>query len=150
MPAPRRIASPLLAILLTGLLASDRAGIARAQPGAFVPNTHFELSDTVQVDRADNVVRGNLERAKAYLAARQWSEAIETYRQVMENSGAMLVGVTVKTISMIENTADGGKVDGRRRNIVLRIRQRLEDEFDIEFLFPDEWTAGGVRIRKAV
>jgi outer membrane protein assembly factor BamB len=96
MPAPRRIASPLLAILLTGLLASDRAGIARAQPGAFVPNTHFELSDTVQVDRADNVVRGNLERAKAYLAARQWSEAIETYRQVMENSGAMLVGVTAQ------------------------------------------------------
>jgi transcriptional regulator with XRE-family HTH domain len=63
---------------------------------------------------------------------------------------AMLVGVTVKTISMIENTADGGKVDGRRRNIVLRIRQRLEDEFDIEFLFPDERTAGGVGIRKAV
>ena len=65
-----------------------------AQPGAFVPNSQFELSDTVQIDRADQVVRGNLERAKAYLAARQWSAAVETYRQVMENSGRMLIGVT--------------------------------------------------------
>jgi transcriptional regulator with XRE-family HTH domain len=62
---------------------------------------------------------------------------------------AMLAGVTVKTISLIENAADGGSVDGRRRKIVERIRQRLEDEFDIEFVFPDERTGFGVRIRSA-
>lgn len=61
---------------------------------------------------------------------------------------AMLVGITAKTISMIENTGDGEMVDGRRRNIVRRIRQRLEDEFDIEFVFPDERNGFGVLIRK--
>jgi DNA-binding XRE family transcriptional regulator len=61
---------------------------------------------------------------------------------------AMLVGVTAKTISAIENTGDGEMVDGRRRNIVRRIRQRLEDEFDIEFVFPDERKGFGVLIRK--
>jgi DNA-binding XRE family transcriptional regulator len=60
---------------------------------------------------------------------------------------AMLVGVTAKTISAIENTADGEMGDGRRRNIVRRIRQRLEDEFDIEFVFPDERKGFGVLIR---
>jgi outer membrane protein assembly factor BamB len=84
----------LAAIALIAWLGFAACGRALAQPGAFVPNSRFELSDTVQIDRADNVVRGNLERAKAYLAARHWSEAVETYRQVMENSGGMLMGVT--------------------------------------------------------
>lgn len=61
---------------------------------------------------------------------------------------AMLAGVTVKTISLIENAAGRGKVDGRRRKIVERIRQRLEDEFEVEFLFSDERTGFGVRIKK--
>ncbi len=60
---------------------------------------------------------------------------------------AMLVRVTVKTISLIENADDGGNVDGRRRKIVERIRQRLEDDFDIEFVFPNERKALGVLIR---
>lgn len=59
-----------------------------------------------------------------------------------------MAGVTVKTTSLIENAADAGSVDGRRRKIE-RIRQRLEDEFDIEFVFPDERTGFGVLIKKA-
>jgi DNA-binding XRE family transcriptional regulator len=62
---------------------------------------------------------------------------------------ALLVGVTVKTISMIENSASGGKVDERRRKVVERIRRRLEDEFNIEFLFSAGRTGFGVRMRKA-
>lgn len=61
---------------------------------------------------------------------------------------AVLVGVTVKTISMIENTADERKIDGRRRKIVERIGQRLREEFDIEFVFPDSRNGIGVQIRK--
>jgi transcriptional regulator with XRE-family HTH domain len=60
---------------------------------------------------------------------------------------AVLAGVTVKTISLIENAADGGNIDGRRRKIVERIRQRLEDEFDVEFL--DECKGFGVKVRRA-
>ena len=60
---------------------------------------------------------------------------------------AVLAGVTVKTISLIENAADGGNIDGRRRKIVERIRQRLEDEFDVEFA--DGRKGFGVKIRRA-
>ena len=91
---PRRTMPLLVAIALIAALGFRASGMARAQPGGFAPSRHFELSDTVQIDRADNVVRGNLERARAYLAARRWSEAVETYRLVMENSGGMLMGVT--------------------------------------------------------
>jgi transcriptional regulator with XRE-family HTH domain len=62
---------------------------------------------------------------------------------------ALLSGVTVKTISLIENAADGEDVDGRRRNIVERIRQRLEQEFDVEFVFPDG-NGFGVLIKRPV
>ena len=63
---------------------------------------------------------------------------------------AVLVGVTMKTISLIENAADGGKIDGRRRKVVERIQHRLEDEFDIEFVFSNERTGYfGVLMRKA-
>lgn len=60
---------------------------------------------------------------------------------------AVLAGVTVKTISMIENASDGGNVDGRRRKIVERIRQRLEREFNVEFVFPGK--SYGVLIKRA-
>ena len=90
----RRLVPLLAAIASVASLALAACGVAQAQPGGFAPNRHFELSDTVQLDRADNAVRANLERARAYLAARRWSEAVETYRQVMENSAGALMGVT--------------------------------------------------------
>lgn len=80
-------------VLAIGILMAGGAPIC-AQVG-LVPHTgEFDLTDAVQLDRADNAVLTSLERAKAYLADRQWSEAVETYRQVMENANGMLLGVT--------------------------------------------------------
>ncbi len=58
------------------------------------PGSRFELSDTVQLDRADNTVRSNLDRVGQYLADEQWEEAVETLLEVMEQSGGRLLGVT--------------------------------------------------------
>ncbi len=80
----------LLGRLATVVLAVALAGgprWARAQP-AGTGGSQFELADTVQLDRADATVLAQLERVKACLADRQWDEAVETLRQVMENSEA--------------------------------------------------------------
>jgi outer membrane protein assembly factor BamB len=68
---------------------------ARAE-GQFAPatSTGFDLSETVQLDRADSAVLASLERVKAYLAAQQWDEAVETLRQLSQNAAEKLVGVT--------------------------------------------------------
>ena len=69
---------------------------ASAQPGLLRlprPSSQFELSDTVQVDRADGTVLAHLERVKAFLAERQWDEAVETLRQVMESAEGKLLEV---------------------------------------------------------
>jgi outer membrane protein assembly factor BamB len=67
---------------------------ASAQVGVVGHTGEFELTDAVQLDRADNATLASLERAKAHLADRQWTEAVETFRQVMENANHMLLGVT--------------------------------------------------------
>jgi len=70
---------------------------ARAQFNPFglsQPGSRYELSETVQLDQADNTVKAHLERVKQCLAAKQWDEAVETLRQVMEQSGGKLLGVT--------------------------------------------------------
>jgi DNA-binding XRE family transcriptional regulator len=64
------------------------------------------------------------------------------------NSLAELVGVSPKTISLIEKTVHQDKIDLRRRRIVESIQQRLEDDFCIEFIFADENGGDGVRIGK--
>jgi hypothetical protein len=66
---------------------------ARAQLGSLIPTTQFELAENVQLDRADSAVLGQLERVKAYLADRQWNEAVETLRQLMESSEGKLLEV---------------------------------------------------------
>ena len=63
---------------------------ARAQ---FSPGP-IELSGSVNLDEADSAVRAHLERVKAYVADRQWDEAVETLRQVMENHGAKMIPLT--------------------------------------------------------
>ena len=50
-----------------------------------------ELSSAVSMDEADSAVRAHLERARAYVADRQYDEAVETLRQVMESHGAKMV-----------------------------------------------------------
>ncbi|MCX7424992.1 MAG: hypothetical protein NTW96_05110, partial [Planctomycetia bacterium] len=68
------------------------AGAQRAagQVGLLGPDSRYELADTVQVDRAEGEVATQLQRVKAFLADRQWDEAVQTLRQVMENSGEKL------------------------------------------------------------
>jgi len=67
---------------------------AAAQFGPLPDFARFELAETVQLNRADSTVMGDLERVKAHLDARQWDEAVETLRRVLENSEEKLVGVT--------------------------------------------------------
>ncbi|HEY5315247.1 MAG TPA: tetratricopeptide repeat protein, partial [Pirellulales bacterium] len=61
-----------------------------------IPPTRFELSDSVHVDEADSATRTHLERVRAFLANRQWDEAVETLRQVMEEHGEKLVAVELR------------------------------------------------------
>ena len=57
-------------------------------------SSQFELADTVQLDRADSGVLQQLERVKAYVAEHQWDEAVESLRQLMENSDGKLLAVS--------------------------------------------------------
>ena len=77
---------PCLVALAAGLATSW----AVAQSGA---GTVAGLSDNVQVDEASSSTRGLLEGAKAHAAERQWDEAIETYRQVLEHDGGKMFRV---------------------------------------------------------
>jgi len=70
------------------------APAAQAQIRVGAPSSRFELSETVQLDRADGTALAHLERAKACLADHQWDEAVETLRQVMENAEGKLLAVT--------------------------------------------------------
>lgn len=60
---------------------------------------------------------------------------------------ASAIGVDRKTIVRTE-TSTREKVDARRREVLLKIRNFLETNYAIEFLFPDEHTGEGVRLRK--
>ena len=54
----------------------------------------LELSGAVQFDEVDNSVRTHLEQARVYLDNRQWDEAVETYRRLMENYGGKVIAVS--------------------------------------------------------
>ena len=60
---------------------------------------------------------------------------------------AVLAGVSKKTIAVVESSLPS-IVDARRRAVLEKIRHRLETEFDLEFIFADESTGAGLRIRK--
>jgi outer membrane protein assembly factor BamB len=101
--ASRRPAYTVLAALSLWLAAISPAGLFGQPIGPpFAPqlqfrigasSTTFELSETVQLDRADGAVLTHMERAKACVAGRQWDEAVETLRQVMENAEGKLLEV---------------------------------------------------------
>ena len=88
---PQNLRTTGFAVLLAlgGIVAA-----AQAQIRVGGPSSQFELSETVQVDRADGAALAHLERAKACLAEHQWDEAVETLRQVMENAEGKLLAVT--------------------------------------------------------
>lgn len=95
-PEPRTLNPWLLALAAAWLLLAA-APAARAQFGeAVVPQSRFELSETVQVDRAESTVLGHFERVKAQLAEdqeKQRDEAVETLRQIMESADGKLMAV---------------------------------------------------------
>ncbi|HVW37275.1 MAG TPA: hypothetical protein VHB99_08210, partial [Pirellulales bacterium] len=56
--------------------------------------SRFELSDAIRLDEADAATRTHLEQVRAFLANQQWDEAVETLRQVTENHGGKVIGLT--------------------------------------------------------
>ena len=93
-----RVAWPVPAFVAACVLFASVQHAAWAQLGrmgfGLVPGSRFELSDNVRLDQVDGTVRTYLDRVKEYLADGQWDEAVETLRQVMEESGTKLIGVT--------------------------------------------------------
>ena len=58
------------------------------------------------------------------------------------------VGVDRKTIVRIE-TDTRQKIDARRRDVLMLIKEYFQDVRNIEFIFPSEETGEGVRLRSA-
>ena len=83
-PAWRLWTLGLVSALAGGLLAQTTAAQVPAQ---------LELSGAVQLDEVDSTVRAHLERARAYVDNRQWAEAVETYRLLMDNQGGKVIAV---------------------------------------------------------
>ena len=85
-------------LVVAGLLAVTGRSVAIAQFGADKGGvesvSRYELSEDVQVDRADGTARVYLDRVKEYLADGQWDSAVEALRQVTEESGDQLLAVT--------------------------------------------------------
>lgn len=74
---------------------------ARAQP---VPSGgRFELSESVSVDQAENAVQVQLDRVKVHVAERQWNEAVQMLREVMENHGRRLLAVTPRRFTSVSD-----------------------------------------------
>ncbi len=86
-PFCRAIAAAWLSVLALVPL-GQRAALAQFSSGP------AELSGSINLDEADSAVRAHLERIKAYVADRQWDEAVETLRQVMESHGAKMIPLT--------------------------------------------------------
>jgi outer membrane protein assembly factor BamB len=55
--------------------------------------SQFELSGTVQLSEPDSAARSHLARVGAFLADKQWDEAVETLRQVMETHGDRVIAL---------------------------------------------------------
>jgi transcriptional regulator with XRE-family HTH domain len=60
---------------------------------------------------------------------------------------ARRTGISRKTISLIE-IATKDPTDARRRKMLADLRQKMEDELDLEFIFESDVTGEGVRLRK--
>lgn len=90
------------------------AQAAWAQPGALAPGNRFELSDSVELDRADSSVEKQLERVRAHLAEKHWDEAVETLLQVMEHSGQRLLEITDPRLLLGGDRPKGAAAAARR------------------------------------
>jgi outer membrane protein assembly factor BamB len=80
------------------------AGIASAVANAWAQAPgQLELSSAVQLDEVDAAVRAHLQRAGAYIDNRQWPEAIETFRLLMENYGGKVIAVAPRRYIRLAN-----------------------------------------------
>ncbi len=79
-----RLLAPVLALSLAAWLA--RPAVAQRESAG-----PAELSTAIRVDEIDSATRGLLERVKALVAEKQWDEAVESLRQIMEKQGGRLV-----------------------------------------------------------
>lgn len=59
-------------------------------------SSRFELSDSVHLDEVDSATKAHLERVRAFVRGRQWDEAVETLRQIMETHGTKLVRASLE------------------------------------------------------
>lgn len=73
---------------LTGLV---WCGPVAAQVPGFPPRA--ELSAEVQLDEADHIARTSLERIDRFLADRQWDEAVEALRRLIETDAGRLLPI---------------------------------------------------------
>jgi len=68
---------------------------ARGQFGGLASENEFELSEIIQLDQADDTVLAqDMQRVKDYLADRQWGEAVETLRKMIEHSDGKLYRIS--------------------------------------------------------
>ncbi len=67
---------------------------AHAQIGLMGVTNRYDLADEVHVEEAGRTVRTYLDRVDAYLVDGDWSEAVDSIRQVMEDSGGKLLSVS--------------------------------------------------------
>jgi outer membrane protein assembly factor BamB len=76
------------------VLALVAVSVAPAGARAQFSTAPIEFSGSITLDEADSGVRAHLERIRAYVADRQWDEAVETLRQVMESHGTTMIALT--------------------------------------------------------
>ena len=67
---------------------------AEAQIGLVDLTNRYDLADEVQVEEAGRTVLTYLNRVDAYLADGKWNEAVDSIRQVMDESGDKLLPVS--------------------------------------------------------
>lgn len=73
-------------LILTGSLLIVAPALAQ-----FAAAPASDLSTAIQVDEASSATRTLLARAAAHAEEKQWDDAIETYRQIMERDGGKLL-----------------------------------------------------------
>ncbi len=72
--------------ILTGLVC-----LAAELPAQFGRSRRVDLSDSIDLNKADSAARNRLMQVRSYLDDQQWSEAVETLRQVQEEYGQRLI-----------------------------------------------------------
>ncbi len=142
----------LVSVLLS--LAGPR--LVSGQIAPLGPGGHFELDQTVGLERADAAVRTHLERAEALLDDQQWGEAVDTLQKVMEDPEGRLVGVTdrrfvslraychlqmaalpTEALTLYRSRVDATAEQWYRKGVADRDRQQLQNV--LEQAFASSW-----------